>query len=169
MTPAADLKLKQHFFRHFRNAEGEIQATGDYSTEWKSFYINPGPDECLVIRRITILVEDGKQLKADKYGRDLVLNTGICVQLTRCGETRHLLDDVPIRTNADLIKLCYHAEIKEFGSGKEILVARWVHPTTGLRLIGASNDILEFVMRDDFSGLSQHTIIAEGEHENRNY
>ena len=58
----------------------------------------------------------------------------------------------------------YDVQQLDWGSGNNVLLARWTFARMGtpLQLHGHQNERLEVVLQDDFSGLIAHVFVAQG-------
>ena len=148
-------------------AEGAvIDMAVDHSSTPGVYSIQP-PQELYVhwyIERILVYVEDTGSIDAGKFGNGIELINGISIV--------HLDDDKTIKdyTVQDTIKnnaqwgaYCYDVDVKTWGTGSQILLARWTFgKALSLHLNGINGGRLEVRINDDLSGLDKFTILAQG-------
>lgn len=165
----ADTKYFKHISTHLDSngdGSGDHNANGDYSLGEEIFYIQPPEDENYEIHRIIVSIEDTSGMQASEYGNlATALATGVKLRLQ--DDTGTILDFTngdPITTNAQWSALCYDVDIKTWGAGNELLVARLTFKHFGqpVLLRGRNNERLEAVFNDNLSGLIEHHFMVQG-------
>ena len=147
---------------------GAKNANGNYSAVETRFKHTVEAGKILRIHRMIVSIEDTAGFSSSKYGDLAALTAGIGMEVT--GDNRatlDLVDNEPIKTNADWAHNCYDADLKTWGAGDEVLVVRWTFAKYGvpLRLIGDSNDAFEVVLNDNLTGLIGHHFMLQGHYE----
>ena len=71
-------------------------------------------------------------------------------------------DGVPITTNGNLGRICYDVDIKGWGTGNEVLLARFTFEKCGYPLILEPGEKLVINLSDDCSGLVDHYFLIQG-------
>lgn len=143
------------------------QATGNYESTAANFIWTPLPGRTAHIHRIIVYIEDAGAFDAAKYGNAIVLTNGIdlCVTEIDSGMRVHsLIGGHNVLTNGDWASHCFDCQVLSWGTGNEILVARFTFTKAGSPII--LNDSLQLCMtlNDDFSGLVQHHFTIQGEY-----
>lgn len=145
---------------------GDINAIGDYSSTPEVFYIQAPAGVKYELHRMIVAVEDGSGFRAERYGNlAAALTNGITIQcLNDDGVTCNLTDNRPIKTNAQWGMLCYDVELKSWGAGDELLLARLTFEKAGEPLIidGDMSGRLEVQLNDDFTGLVEQHFMIQG-------
>lgn len=165
----ADTKYFEHIFRYLDingDGSGNENANGNYSVTPETFYIQPPEGEIYEIHRLVISIEDTNNFQAEEYG-DLgsALTNGIQVRLQDdSGTISDYTNGSKVKTNAQWGGLCYDVDVKSWGAGNELLVARITFVKAGqpILLRGDHNERLEIVLSDNLSGLISHQFMAQG-------
>jgi hypothetical protein len=139
----------------------------NYSVTSDIVFIQPTAGQIMRIERMLVYIQDTGTFDSGGYGNGTALTTGITVRLNGDGGVQDLTDGVPIKTNGHWARLCYDADHNGYGTGDEYLAVRWTFSKAGapLRLDGDTNDRLEIVLNDDFSGLTEHYFLVQGVYE----
>ncbi len=146
---------------------GTKAVTGNHSGAAEIYYIQPPAGKTFIIARMLVSIEDTASMRADRYG-DLgaALTNGLVLRVQDDnGTIIDLTDGLPIQTNAHWGRFCYDVDIKTWGAGNELLVARWTFAKAGVEgivLRGSKNERLELVANDDFTGLINHAFYVNG-------
>lgn len=144
---------------------GTTAATGDYSLAAEEFYITPGAAKAYSIARMIISLGDTATMQAQEYGNlGAALTNGITVKVDDGAgtELKDLTGGLAVQTNADWGRLCYDVDIKNWGAGNELLVARWTFERSGKPLLLEPNHRLVVNLNDSFTGLLSHTFFVQG-------
>lgn len=146
---------------------GTKNANGDYSSAAEIFFIQPPSGVSYNIARMIISVEDTNGMQAEEYGNlGVALSNGIQVRVQDdTGTVLDLTDALVVTANAHWGRLCYDVDIKTWGAGNEILIARWTFArfgVDGLLLRGSYNERLEVVLNDNLTGLIAHYFFVNG-------
>ena len=158
---------------------GQYEAVLDYSAAGgEDFYVEPNDGEVLLISRLIVSVSDDS-FDSGAYGNVTPvapLTNGITLKQYREGVLfSDLTAGVPIGTVGDWAARCHDLSRFPFGSGDEIVTARWTFtkasaPGTGtaIRLVGRPSDSDRLVvhLEDDFQHLSSHRFLFQGVYEN---
>jgi hypothetical protein len=142
--------------------------TGDYSSVSDIAYIQPSAGEVIWLTRMIVFVKDTGTLDPDSYGNASALTNGLVVRLQDdSGTIATLSGGFTIKTNAEWGALCYDVTNHAWGTGDETLLVRWTFAKSGveIRLDGDSNERLEILLNDDFSGLNAHRFCVQGHKE----
>ena len=148
---------------------GTIEATGNYSAAVEEFFIQPAATEVIRLSRLLISVEDSGNFDAAKYGNGITLSNGIkviCYNGETDTESSHT-GQLSVMHNADWGSYCYDVDVKTWGIGNEVLLARWTFQKSGqyLRLRGSVGDKFIIRLEDDFTDLVEHKFIVQGYYE----
>ena len=143
------------------DGSGTKNANGDYSSTAQDFCIKPPPGKIYVIHRVIVSVEDSTAMQAQEWANfGAALTNGIEIKVKTASEVLvDITDGVPITTNGNLSRVCYDVDIKTWGAGNELLVARFTFAKSGkpLSLNGSKGEMLAFELSDDFEdALSQY-------------
>lgn len=155
------------------DGSGTKNAIGNYSSTADIFYIQPAAGQVFRIVRMIILI-GGKasSVKTDTYGSLSALTNGVTVRVQNDGGTViNLTDGIPVKTNAGWGGLCFDSVIYSSTSNTDTFNrVRWTFERAGypIRLDGSSNERLEVLLNDDFTGgggadaLTSHYFMAQG-------
>ena len=167
--------VKQPFYRFadtVGDGSGVYDLNGDYSAGGLGLTIakvQPSAGEVLRLERVIWFIRDTGSFKASGYGAVAgSLTNGIQVRVQNDGGTLvNLTSQEKIVTNGGIGTYCYDVDVKTWGSGDEMLLARWTFAKAGypLRLIGDNNERFELVLNDDFSDLVHHAFHLQGYYE----
>jgi hypothetical protein len=145
---------------------GATNAVGNYTTTAAAFYYQPVAGAVAYISRMIVSVEDTGGMQAEEYGNiGAALTNGIEVKVVDdVGTIYDLTSGVPIKTNSQWGQVCYDVEVKAWGSGNDLLVARWTFAQSGTRieLEGDNNERIEAQLNDNFTDLISHRFIVQG-------
>lgn len=144
---------------------GTKSAIGNYSGGQEIFYIQPPAGTIYRLARMLVFVEDSGSFDSGSYGNGIVLTNGIEVRVQDgSGTISDMTNGIPVKTNPHWKRLCYDAVRSNYGTGNESLGVRWTFTKAGqfIRLDGDSNERLEVLLEDDFSGLVAHNFLVQG-------
>jgi hypothetical protein len=140
------------------------------------FEIAPPSDETWVIHRMLVEITDGQPFGPTTYGGIATLTNGIHVHsVTGTGATAVLRSDLTgsdetIKSNASWGARCYDVNHLALGAGDDVFLVRWTfwEGKTGLPILlrGAKGERIQVGLNDDFSGLSDHRFVFQGERRN---
>lgn len=163
------------FFRYLDatgDGSGNKNFNGDYSLGQEIAYFNGFRNdtndlsETCEVHRMIISYEDTAGMQAEEYGNlAAALTNGIEIKLIDDdGTIIDLTDGIPIKTNAQWGQLCYDVDVKSWGSGNELLVARWTFSKAGgpLTVNPSKNVQLAVYLDDNFTGLLSHYFMVQG-------
>jgi hypothetical protein len=158
-----------HIFQHLDtvgDGSGSYEVTGNYASAAEEFFIAPPANKVYTIERMLVFVQDTGAFDAGDYGNGLALTNGLLLTVERDGvELLDLLGNEPIHNNAEWAAMCYDAQVLTWGTGDEMLVARWTFSKSGkpLTLHGKSSDRLVLTANDDMTGLNAHRFKVQGQ------
>lgn len=158
--------MAKHIFRYLDtngDGSGTKNANGDYSSVADEFYCQP--DMSVYINRLIISIEDTSGMQAQEYGNlGSELTNGWELKVTDAsGSVKlDLTDGIAVKTNAQIGRNCYDVDVKTWGAGDELLVARWTFGASGAPLYLSANDKLSVTFNDDLSGLISHYFLIQG-------
>lgn len=145
---------------------GTVDFIGDYSSVADIAYIQPPASTIYRVARMIIYIEAGSGFRAERYGNlSGALANGIHVHVENDGGTIvDLTSGFPIKTNGAWGHACFDVDLKTWGAGDEMLLARWTFQRSGqfIRLDGDENERLEISLDDDFTGLVHHKFLIQG-------
>lgn len=147
------------------DGSGTTNANGDYSGTPDIFYIAPPAGETYDLSRIIVSMEDTAGMQAQEYGNlGAALGTGVVLRVSDNGGVTNTLTPFNITTNSQWGALCYDVDVKSWGSGNELLAARFTFAKSGipLKLDGTKGEKFEVVLSDDLRGLISHYFLVQG-------
>ena len=119
---------------------GTIDATGDYSDDpgvGNTDFFFTASARCIIARMI-VSVGDTGGMRAEEYGDiGAALTNGVLVHLHDADDvvTFDLTGQETVKTNAEWGAYCYDVDVKSWGAGNDLLVARWTFEKTAAHLI----------------------------------
>ncbi len=145
---------------------GTIEAIGNYSGAETDFFIQP-PAGCIYeLSRAIITIEDNGSIDSGGYGNNSSpLTNGIRVEVRLNGQPVNVLTaQVNIKRTADWKGLCFDGEVADFGAGNSFFVVRWTFTKDGDLIRLTENDVLAFVLNDNFvtQGLIGQRFLVKG-------
>lgn len=137
----------------------------------KPFFIAPPTTGVFEITRMIVQIRDSGTVSADTYGALAALTNGIDVGLGNATGViqTSFLDGLLIKANAEWARLCYDADLKDWGvgAGDDFVVARWTFERGGYRILLDSDvpgTTFSAVVADNLTGLVAHTFMVQGIH-----
>ena len=157
-------------FSDFADTDGDGTGTknaiGNYAGGQEIFYIQPPTGVVYRVHRMLVSYEDAAGMQAQEYGNTgAALTNGIQIRIQNDTETlSDITDGVPIKTNAHWGRMCYDVDVKSWGSGDELLCARWTFAKSGAAIVldGSRNERLEILLNDSFTGLISQYFLLQG-------
>ena len=157
--------------RFMRGPTSGIIMTGNYSVTPETFVLGPPTGQVWKMHTLTVYIQDTGNFNVASYGNGITLTDGISIRLFS-GETEiaNFMTDAPVKTNAGWARLCFNVEYLSFGTGDNAFVARWqLRPSDYIFMHGLGldphpdvADQFRITLSDDFSGLTDHTVLLEG-------
>jgi hypothetical protein len=145
---------------------GSARAIGNYLSTPTRFTWTPIANRIAKIHRIIITVEDTGAFDAAKYGNNLVLVGGISLTVRRENDSQiHNYTAGKVYTNADWGARAFDVDVKTWGTGNEILVARWSFDKAGSAIVLHDGAYISIDLNDDFTNLVNHRFMIQGEYE----
>lgn len=147
------------------DGSGTKVATGNYSVAADDFYISPPDGQTYHIYRMIVHIEDDTGMQVQDYGNitnGISNGVSVLVEDPDSTEILDLTDGLPITTNGEWTRVCYDVDVKSWGSGNEVLSARWTFAASGSPIVLPSNWSLIVRLNDDFSTLLDHTFKVQG-------
>lgn len=148
------------------NGTGTDSAIGDYSSVEGIFYVQPSLNQVLTLHRLIVCIQDGQGFRAERYvSLGAALSNGVAL---RVSNDKGIVTDVtngnPIVNNAGWGGLCYDVDLKTWGAGDEILLARYSFDKAGtqIALDGDNGDKFEVLLNDNFTGVVTHRFMVQG-------
>jgi len=137
-----------------------------------TFSIAPSAGQVMQINRMLLFVRDNAAFaSSEDYGGGGALDPGISlgVYSTQDGvadQLSYLLTDVnhTIKTNADWGAYCYDLALVDWGTGDEMITARWTFAKSGkpVYLSGDKGESLAAVVAGTCSHLVDHHLLVQG-------
>ena len=143
---------------------GNDNITADYSGTPQDFFIQQTGPYPFVISRVIIYLEDGGSFDTSGFANlGSPLPNGLQLLWTDA-------NDVPIKDvsgnfqrNGDYARAAYDADVKTWGSGPQILVARLsFNRFTPDGLVLENGEKLKITAQDNFSGIIEHKYRVQG-------
>lgn len=144
---------------------GATTANGDYSLSAQDFKITAPSAYRYEVERLIVSVYDTAGMQAQEYGNlGAELTNGIEILVLNASDETILdvTDGRPIVRNSDWGARCYDVDVKSWGSGNEMLVARWTLAKAGAGLLLKQGQSLAVRLNDNFTGLIGHTFEVQG-------
>lgn len=156
--------------KHLREKGNEtnFQITGDYSLSPTFFQIGPPNNEVWVVNRIILKIQDDAGFRAEGYAANASpLTNGISFERGVDGVDEPIddfTDGDPIASNGCWAHFCYDVSYNSWGAGDNFLSARWTLDRHGFGAIldGNKNEVFRARVSDNFTGIVEHLIVAEG-------
>ena len=145
---------------------GTHEAIGDYSSTPVRFTWTPLENRTAHIHRMIISVQDTGAFDAAKYGNNLTLTSGVSLTVRNVADDSqaHSYTVEPIKVNAGWAAHCYDTDVKTWGTGDEILIARWTFSRAGSPMILKDTDYVSIDLNDTFVNLVAHRFVIQGEY-----
>ena len=148
------------------DGSGSDNANGDYSLAEEIFFIQPPSNDKYEIARLIITIEDSAGMQAEEYGNlGAELTTGVQLRIQDdSGTISDITNGIKIKDNAHWGSLCFDVDVKTWGAGKEVFLARLTFKASGQPIIlnGENNERLEVVLNDNLTGLIGHHFQVQG-------
>ena len=149
---------------------GDTDMAVDGSTVNAIYRIKPAAGQIFQVVRIMVYVEDNASFDSGGWGAlgGTPLTNGCLLRKVQNSVT---FDGVEMKSNGELSSIMYDVNHQSYGAGNEFLVGRLTFSKFGgdIRLKGDNADELQFIIRDNLTGLAQQYIYAEGWIENTLY
>lgn len=146
---------------------GTKNANGNYSSAEEIFYIQPPAGLSYKLNRLMILIEDQKGFEAGNYGAlAAALTNGIEIKaVNNDGITCDITDGIPITHNGHWAILAFDIDLKVWGSGEDLLIARFCLNGIGESIIidGDQGGRFNVYLNDDFTGISEHYFMVQAD------
>jgi len=151
-----------------------IEGTGNSAGTWTiarqttKMYFQPAADEKCFVARLIVTIQDANGARITDYGN---ITNGITNGITvweedDSGTIVDFTDGHPITINGEWGHFCYDVNLLTWGSGEELVVARWSFfkfgVSGGIFLDGANSERFGVTLDDDLSGLVGHHFLAQG-------
>jgi len=167
VSSVGDVPLPGEWWGKFMtlNTTGLVDAVGDYSSAAAALQYRNNNTYNLYVYRLIITVADTGAFDTDFYGNSGVLTNGyeIIHRNSTNGIVHHLTDpDLNIRTNRDIASYMYDIRIDSFGTGDEILTARWSFDRAGVPIVLEPGSMIEVVLTDSYTFLTGHLFNLQG-------
>ena len=156
MTPYdADGIQRRIFSQRLANGSVDNMAVDGSVTE-QVFSVTPPTGEVWRIARWSLFVSDSGTFDTGNWGNGITLTNGLMPKLNGVD-----LLDFPITSTAVLASVGDAIEHYTFGTGNEMVVAKWDFKEAGQYIRLTDTDTLSLVVRDDLTGLDeQYTMIS---------
>lgn len=147
---------------------GTVSATGNYSGGATNFFIQPGSNEQYEISSLILTIYDAVTFEFSDYGAASGLTNGISIQLVQNGATTDLTDQETIKNNFHVYTQFFPVQFLTLGPALDqfsIITALYDfknHHNLKIVLNGVTNDRLQIVLNDNFSGLNDHRFHVKG-------
>ena len=145
---------------------GSKLANVDGSVTPQVFKLAPRDGELyLRVERMVVHLADSGSLDSGAYGNNITLTNGITVEKRLASDDsvlQDLTDGIPITTNAHWGRNCYDVDPISFGLGDEAMNVRWTFSKAGKAIEINRTEYLAVVIRDNLTGLSDHTFKFDG-------
>ncbi len=150
-----------------KNANGNYSVSPNLNTE---FYYSP--TQYTEIHRLIIHITDTTGMQTQDYGNigsGLTNGYNFSVEDENQNEVIDLCDGTVIKTNGDIGRYCYDVDLKNWGSGDEMLQARWTFTRSGSPIVLEPSWRFTVTLSDDCSGLIEHYFMLQGTTESKHF
>ena len=135
--------------------EAQSHMNQDYSVTADDFYVEPDPDETLIVYQLDLMILDTTTMAPDKFGS---ITDGITNGITFIHKFRGVeyeLNCQPLKLNSDLILFFESVTYDAWGVGPNLLICQEHIAEHGhlLPLRGADGDRIILRLNDDLSTL----------------
>lgn len=159
-------RLIQRFLDTVGDGSGTRNANGDYSVTAEEFFFkNVTSEDGIVLNSMIVSIVDDSGFREERYGAlGAALSNGIRIQVKDENDTivNEFTSNEIIKTNGDWAKFCYDVDLKTWGGGNSILVARYTFGEAGTPLFLPFNYTFSIVLNDDFTGIIEHFFHIKG-------
>ena len=149
-------------------SSSDILITGDGSSTPIDYYIEALDGECLACARAIVQVIAATDISTGEYGDQTALTNGIQVFYKRSGVTLDVTNGLPVKTNEHWGRWCYDSRPAVIGptQNSPSWSSRWSFTKYGhpYGVVLEEGDQLGLRIRDNLTGLSEHTVIIQGIH-----
>lgn len=158
-----DLALRR-FLDTNGNGTGTKNATGNYSAAPTPFYIQPNADQRFAIYELLVQNSDAGQYGQSVYAAfATALTNGLLMRVKQSGSVVFdLLDGVPIKTNDHFVHVSHDYTLVTWQGSLNSMSLLIQFARNSLVLNGRTQDQLEIVCQDDFTGLIDQTFFVTG-------
>lgn len=160
--------IQNAVYAHLRSAADSANIKINGAVTPVAFEFAPDAGDTVLVRRIIIKLQDGGAFDAEKFGNAIVLANGMLLQVVNADDEvlLDLLDGMVLQTNGDIARECFDVNVHSWGTGDEILVARWTFSKdvgdNGVLLSGDLGHKLRLTVRDDQTGLVDGSVAVRG-------
>lgn len=162
---------------------GDMNMNKDYSSSEGVYTVMPGEGETLFPNRFLIQIQDTGAFDVEKYGNGVELDAGIRITAgtvppgtdPTLGVERTTLTPHPVHNNGDWGLYCFDIQVHTFGTGDEMLLARWTLgkavPPGFPEIYGRTahwprpmpyGSAIQIRLNDDLRGLVNHRVLMQG-------
>ncbi len=115
------------------------------------------------IHRLIVTIEDTIGFTSVKYGTLAALTNGVSIKHKAVGGGT-ILDLTPqnIKNNGQWGLYNFYVDVKGWGAGNDILLARWTFQRMGAPISMKVGETLVVTLSDNMTGLIQHSFVAQG-------
>jgi hypothetical protein len=152
-------------YAHERGNESNFNAVGNYSVVPMDFIVKPPARAHWAIERIGVFIRIAGQFDGDGYGSLASLPNGIQARVYRNDEVKvEVLDGRAAHRTADWMKVMGEPfwDVRPGNFTTNSVIFRWFFTGVPLVLDDTYQDEFRIELRDDFTGLLDHTFIFFG-------
>jgi hypothetical protein len=130
-------------------------------------FLTPAQTSPFALHRLQVQIEDGSGFQAEDYGSiPGGVSTGVRLFIRdENGNVQYELTDPlhPVKTNGQWASYASDESLQIFGAGNDFYTVRWdFHEGSGKHIMLPPGWQCAALMRDDFSDLIDHHILAQG-------
>ena len=161
-SPAHEEKALSRALDTVGDGTGTDNHLGNYAAAAQIVRIRPPVSKTYRINRLIVHYDDNGAFGATNYGASTGLTIGVKVSKKDANDIDliDLTNGNPIVSNGDWAKVG-DVTIQDWGGGDNMLSATWVF-STPIVLRGYDSESLCVTLNDDFTGLTQHILTAQG-------
>jgi hypothetical protein len=145
---------------------GTTNLNGNYATATKfTVQCNPAVHEYLTISRLIISIEDDGTMDSGGYGSitpTAALTNGVEIYIEGPAGKIADLTPEPIKYNAQWASVCHDLSLHSFGSGNELLTARWTFTKYYGEIHVNADQWITVQLHDNLSTITGHKFLFEG-------
>ena len=122
----------REFIYRYLDSDGDGTGTKDMSTTADEYFITDADQRMFITRSLWHITDVGAPTAA-LFGAATALTNG-CLLLLRDEDGATVLDltdEVPIKANGDLARVCFNVEYSGFGAGAQSITGRWTFEKAG--------------------------------------
>ena len=163
------MSVSRYHFHQLADTVGDGSGTddfiGDFTTPEEGLII-PKAGEIIEIHRMIVYIEDvgAGGFKAETYGALSALSNGVTVKTFVSAGADQITDytPTPVTNNAQWGAMCFDVDVKTWGAGAEMLLARYTFVRAGEPITLTEDERIVVGFSDNLTGLVHHQFHFQG-------